>query len=80
MTPHTWIEDEGASLVTVHAACRYVFRREMRDGSLSKQAWEVKEEYVFIIYVSEEGDQVVRVVEMLDTDASIDMVRSGNEC
>lgn len=62
-----YVESESSNQVTVWATARPRFRDEvLRDEEDSKE-WEYEGEYVFMFWMDETGDKIVRTVEFLDS-------------
>jgi hypothetical protein len=79
VTGHEYIESESSNAVTVLATSQTAFRRELRDQGLREEEWEYRGEYVFVIYVSEDGREVVKVVEFLDSKATMEKLMPLNK-
>ena len=79
VTGHEYLESECANAVTVHATSETVFRQELRDEGLSKEEWEYHGEYVFMLYMNGVGDKVVKVVEFLDSKATVEKLMPLNK-
>lgn len=61
-----YVESESSNQVTVWATARPLFKEEvLRDEDREK--WEFQGEYVFLIWMDETGEKIIRTVEFLDS-------------
>lgn len=66
-----YVESEASNQVTVWATSRARFRDEvMGDEEQERKKWEFEGEYIFMFWMDETGDKIVRTVEFLDSKGS----------
>lgn len=61
-----YVESEASNQVTVWATSRAQFREEVV-GDEERKKWEFEGEYIFMFWVDETGEKIVRTVEFLDS-------------
>ncbi|OJD16555.1 hypothetical protein AJ78_03292 [Emergomyces pasteurianus Ep9510] len=66
LTVKEYIESESSNQVTLWATSRAIFREEVKDSGISEAEWAFEGEYIFLLWVDEKSEKVVRVVEFLD--------------
>ncbi len=66
-----YVESESAHQVTVWATSKTEFRDEVKRGD-DEEGWVYEGEYVFMLWMDESGEKVVRVVEFLDSKGTIE--------
>lgn len=64
------IDSESSKEVTIWASSRAHFRDEVKDDGVSEEEWAFKGEYVFMLFMDETGEKIVRTVEFLDSEAT----------
>lgn len=69
------VESEGSNQVTVWATSRTEFREEVEDTEMSEQEWVYKGEYVFMFWMDDIGQKIVRTVEFLDSEGTNGVLR-----
>lgn len=63
-----YVESEASNQVTVWATSRAQFREEVTgQDEEEKKKWEFEGEYVFMFWMDDTGEKVVRTVEFLDS-------------
>ncbi|KAL1872052.1 hypothetical protein Daus18300_004421 [Diaporthe australafricana] len=72
-----YVESEASNQVTVWATARARFRDEVVEDGVAgddeedrKKKWDYEGEYVFMMWMDETGEKVVRTVEFLDSKAT----------
>ena len=67
-----YVESEASNQVTVWATSRARFKEEVTgdEGEEERKKWEFEGEYVFMFWMDETGDKIVRTVEFLDSKGS----------
>lgn len=76
-----YVESEASNQVTVWATSRALFREEVLEGE-DRGEWEFEGEYVFMFWMDETGEKIVRTVEFLDskgTEAVRPLLKRANE-
>lgn len=68
-----YIESEGQNQVTVWATSRAEFRDDVKDDD--KEEWAYEGEYVFMFWMDESGEKIVRTVEFLDSEGTNKVLR-----
>lgn len=72
MTIKESIDSESRHVVTVWTTGQASVHDELKDEGSPKEDWEYTGEYMFLLYMNEEGDKVVKTVEFLDSKATAD--------
>jgi len=72
VTAKGYIESESSNEVVVWATSQANFRDEVKDDGIPKKDWMYEGEYVFILSMDRTGEKIVRVVEFLDSKATLD--------
>lgn len=72
MTIKESIDSESRNVVTVWTTGLASFHDELQDGSMSKEEWQYTGEYIFLLYMNETGDKLIKTVEFLDSKATVD--------
>ncbi|KAJ4297838.1 hypothetical protein N0V90_005734 [Kalmusia sp. IMI 367209] len=77
VTAKAWIEDPEQNSVWCWAKSRAEWREEVMDGNMKeseegegkggRKEWEYEGEYVFMFWMDESGEKIVKTVEMLDS-------------
>lgn len=62
-----YVESESSNQVTVWATARPRFKEEVLRDEKDREEWEFQGEYVFMFWMDETGDKIVRTVEFLDS-------------
>ncbi|KAK7719875.1 hypothetical protein SLS64_002056 [Diaporthe eres] len=62
-----YVESEASNQVTVWATSRALFREEVVRDEEDKEKWNFEGEYVFMFWMDETGEKIVRTVEFLDS-------------
>jgi hypothetical protein len=71
-----YLECESRNQVTVWATSRTEFREDVKDGdSLAAVDWVYEGEYVFMFWMDESGEKIVRTVEFLDSEGTNKVLR-----
>jgi hypothetical protein len=67
-----YLESESQNQVTVWATSRTEFREDVKDddGGLAAADWVYEGEYVFMFWMDESGEKIVRTVEFLDSEGT----------
>lgn len=60
-----YVESESSNQVTVWATARPRFKEEVLRDEKDREEWEFQGEYVFMFWMDETGDKIVRTVEFL---------------
>lgn len=81
--PKEYVESESSNQVTVWATSRAQFRKEVvGEDEEERKKWEFEGEYVFMFWMDESGEKIVRTVEFLDskaTEAARPLLKAANE-
>lgn len=81
--PKEYVESEASNQVTVWATSRVLWRDEVvGEGEEERKKWEFEGEYVFMFWMNESGEKIVRTVEFLDskgTEAVRPLLKIANE-
>lgn len=72
MTIKESIDSESRNIVTVWTIGKASVHDELKDEGSPKEDWEYTGEYMFLLYMNEEGDKVAKTVEFLDSKATAD--------
>ncbi|KAH8893941.1 hypothetical protein GQ53DRAFT_745349 [Thozetella sp. PMI_491] len=82
VTGKEYIESESSNQVIVWATAQAEFRDDVRDGEPAEY-WGYHGEYIFIITLDETGEKIVRIVEFLDSKATVEglmaLMQKANE-
>ena len=68
------IESDKSNAVTIWVTGEATFRDEVRDDGLTAEEWVHKGEYIFLIFLDESGEKIVRTTEFVDSKATLHMV------
>ncbi|PGH05306.1 hypothetical protein GX51_03027 [Blastomyces parvus] len=74
LTVKEYIESESSNQVTVWATSRAKFRDELKDDGISEEEWAYAGEYVFMLWMDETGEKVVKSVEFLDSQRTVKLL------
>ncbi|KMW68000.1 hypothetical protein BDDG_12507 [Blastomyces dermatitidis ATCC 18188] len=67
LTVKEYIESDSSNQVTVWASSRAMFRDEGKDDGVSEAEWAYGGEYVFLLWMDETGEKLIKSVEFLDS-------------
>lgn len=70
-----YVESESSNQVTVWATSWTVFRADAMDDGIPQEDWTYRGEYIFMFYMDESGEKVVRCLEFLDGKGTDDKLR-----
>jgi hypothetical protein len=73
VTGKEYIVNEAGNQVTVWATSEACFREDVMGGG-EVEKWKYKGEYVFMLWMDESWEKVVRVVEVLDSKGTADVL------
>jgi len=73
VTGKEYIENEAGKQVTVWATSEACFREDVMGGE-DVEKWRYRGEYVFMLWMDETGEKVMRVVEFLDSKGTADVL------
>lgn len=65
--------DETGKQVTVWAYSRAIFKDEAIDNEEPKVDWTYYGEYIFVLFMTEAGDKIERIIEFVDSDKVVKM-------
>lgn len=77
-----YVESEASNQVTVWATSRALFREEVLRDEEDKEKWKFEGEYIFMFWMDETGEKIVRTVEFLDskgTESVRPLLKRANE-
>ncbi|ETS77908.1 hypothetical protein PFICI_09970 [Pestalotiopsis fici W106-1] len=66
------MESESSNAVTIWAAGEAIFRDAAKDDGIANQEWNYKAEYIFMIFLDNEGDKIIKTIELVDSKATVD--------
>jgi len=72
VTGKEYIESESANQVTVWATSRTIFRDDVKDDGIGEEEWVYEGEYIFMLWMDESGEKIVRTVEFLDSKGTVE--------
>lgn len=72
VTAKEYIESEGSGQVTVWASSKAIFRDDVKDDEISQTEWVYEGEYIFLLAMDETGKKIIRIIEFLDSKATVD--------
>lgn len=70
-----YIESESRNEVTVYAKGGPVFRADVMDDGIPKEEWAYQGEFIFLIFMDESGEKLVRCLEFRDSKATDEKLR-----
>ncbi|KLJ07302.1 hypothetical protein EMPG_17206 [Blastomyces silverae] len=74
VTVKEYMESESSNQVTVWASSRAMFRDEVKDDGVSEAEWAYEGEYVFLLWMDETGEKLVKSVEFLDSQKTVKLL------
>lgn len=72
MTIKESIDSESRKAVTVWTTARASFHDELKDDSMPPEDWVHHGEYMFLFYLNEDGDKIVKTIEFIDSKATME--------
>ncbi|EQL31138.1 hypothetical protein RJZ56_006472 [Blastomyces dermatitidis] len=74
LTVKEYIESDSSNQVTVWASSRAMFRDEGKDDGVSEAEWAYGGEYVFLLWMDETGEKLIKSVEFLDSQRTVKLL------
>jgi hypothetical protein len=70
-----YIESENENQVTVWTTSKTEFREDVKDDGILAEEWVYEGEYVFMFWMDESGQKIIRTVEFLDSEGTNKVLR-----